>query len=67
MSISSIGSTNVAAYAQVTARTPESAETKGAPDHDGDADDGGVQAAAAARPSVNTQGQLVGSLIGVKA
>jgi hypothetical protein len=67
MSISSIGINSTAAYVQATARTPERAESKGAPDRDGDSDDGGVKAAAAAQPSVNTQGQKVGSLINVKA
>jgi hypothetical protein len=57
MSIAAIGGASLQAVLQpssVPAKKPESAEVPGAPDHDGDADDGGsASAAGASRGSVN--------------
>lgn len=65
MSVSSVAQSSAAIAQQVLAKS-EGAE-KG-PDHDGDADDGGVKAAAAAvRPTVNTSGQTIGTTISTKA
>ena len=51
---------------------PESQEVKGAPDHDGDGDDGGASAAGGAKgaaqgPSLNGNGQMIGTHISARA
>ncbi|MGB7757993.1 MAG: hypothetical protein WBL23_18230 [Salinisphaera sp.] len=73
MSIASIGSTQLGAQAQMQMQMHsmnESQETPGAPDHDGDADDRGTQAAqasAASGPRMNAAGQTIGQHINVTA
>ncbi len=66
MSISSISSNAAPVPVQ---RAPEAAEVRSAGgDHDGDADDGGVRAAAPApKPVVNTSGPLTGQNINTRA
>lgn len=69
MNIGSVGSFNGAFSAQLSLRTPESAEaTKGARDNDGDSDDGGAKAIQSKpTPTANAEGQLVGQRINVTA
>ena len=64
MSVGSVAHSSAALAQQVLSRS-EGAE-KG-PDHDGDADDGGVKAAASVKPTVNTFGQTIGTTISTKA
>lgn len=63
--IGSVGSAAGSAASQVTQRMAEAAEVKGAPDHDGDADDGAGQAVRAPAPTVNMNGQKLGQIINV--
>lgn len=58
MNIGSVG--NASTY-QPVQRTTEPSEVKGAPDNDGDSDDGAAKLAPT--PTVNTSGQMVGKLI----
>jgi len=56
MSIAAIGGASLRPlpqFASQSVRRPESAEVAGAPDHDGDADDGGSSSGAASGGSVN--------------
>jgi hypothetical protein len=54
--------------AQQALRT-QSERAEVGPDHDGDADDGGVSGAATAaiKPTVNLQGQAIGAVVNTKA
>jgi len=68
MNVSAVSNTNVST--QALQRNSEAAEVKKAgPDHDGDADDGGVAKAAkpSTAPTVNSNGQTIGRVISVKA
>ena len=64
MSVNSVAQSSSAIAQQVLAKS-EGAER--GPDHDGDADDAGVKAAAAPAPTVNTSGQTIGKIISTKA
>jgi hypothetical protein len=68
MAISSIGSASNY-VSQVQPQPQSHAERVAEKENDGDRDDGGMAAAmnAASRPTVNTSGQTVGSIISVKA
>ena len=66
-SISSSYSSMATQAAQATQRTPEASEVKGAPDNDGDSDDGGVTSVKAPTQTVNLSGQKIGQLINVTA
>jgi hypothetical protein len=66
-SISSSFSSMATQAAQATQRTPEASEVKGAPDNDGDADDGGATSVKATTQTLNLSGQKIGQLINVSA
>ena len=65
MSVGSISGAGAAPVVQAPQRAPETSEVKGAPDRDGDADDGGSSVKAPPPASVNLSGQKVGQLINV--
>jgi hypothetical protein len=65
MSVGSVGGAGAAPVVQAPQRAPESSEVKGAPDRDGDADDGGGAVKAVPPASVNLNGQRVGQLVNV--
>jgi hypothetical protein len=67
MSVAPVGVASIPP--QPAQRAPEAAEVKGAPDRDGDADDGGRANAVqqAAKPTVNVFGQPIGQTINVTA
>ncbi|MCX7162041.1 MAG: hypothetical protein WCI19_01940 [Betaproteobacteria bacterium] len=65
--IGSISSGNSSTAAQATQRAPEAAEVKGAPEKDGNADDGASKTVKAPAPTVNMNGQKIGQLINVAA
>ena len=65
--VGSISSSYGNAATQATQRTPEAAEIKGAPEHDGDSDDGASKTVKAPAPTVNLNGQKIGQLINVAA
>ncbi len=44
---------------------PASAEVRGEKENDGDSDDGGLSKVNAAKPTVNTSGQAIGTTISV--
>jgi len=68
MDVGSVSSTYGSSQAQALQRTQEAAEVKkGGRDNDGDSDDGGVKAASAPLPTVNTSGQKIGQVINVTA
>jgi hypothetical protein len=69
MSVSAVSATGVAASQALQAR-PESREVHNAgrdTSKDGDGDDGGVSQVAAVKPSVNLNGQVLGSIVNTKA
>ncbi|MDE3155709.1 MAG: hypothetical protein KGN76_11435 [Acidobacteriota bacterium] len=57
------------AHQSAASARPESQEVKGAPDHDGDADDGAASAAKGATrgPGLNGQGQVIGTQVNAHA
>lgn len=66
MNVSSIGNYASSYMAPMRQASSEASEPAGAPEHDGDRDDGAVQAAAS-HPTLNTAGQVVGQRISVTA
>jgi hypothetical protein len=64
MSVSSVAQSAAALAQQILTK---SEGTEKGPDHDGDADDSGVKAAAPVAPTVNTSGQTIGATISTKA
>lgn len=67
MNVSSVGSAYTSNHGQAVQRTPESAEVKKVGgDKDGDSDDRSAKVASSA-PTVNLNGQKIGSIINVAA